>query len=365
LKRVDAIPPRRGVATTAQNLQIVRCHTIIERSQAVNAGETTPSFRAGCIAALCGLGLLVMAAPAFAEYPEKLIRIVVPVAPGGLSDASARAAAARFQKAWGQQVIIENRPGGNFQIGTTAVTTATPDGYTLLLGLDGPIAINPSLYRKLSYNPFTDLVPIAGIARADQVIMAHPSLPAKDTRELLVLARQKPGEITFAAFGLGSTSHLYMEMLQTMTGVRFQAVQYKGATPMVADVVAGHVNVTSVSIGQSLPLHKDGKVKILGVGTKERLTILPDTPTVAESVPGYEAKAWFGLFAPAGTPAAIVQKLNAELQAMGADGEFREKVLAPYLMSPIAGSPAEFAAFVKHEAEMWKAIIQQAKLQID
>ncbi len=153
-----------------------------------------------------------------------------------------------------------------------------PDGYTLLLGLDGPIAINPSLYPKLPYNPFTDLVPISGLAKADQVVIAHPSVPAKDIGELLALAKQKPGEITFAAFGLGSTTHLYMEMLQSMAGVKFQAVQYKGAAPMVADVVAGHVNVTSVSLGQSLPLHNDGKVKILGVATKERLASLPRHP---------------------------------------------------------------------------------------
>ena len=317
------------------------------------------------VAILAGFGLIAGSLPATADYPDKVIRIVVPVAPGGLSDATARAVAARFQKAWGQQVIIENRAGGNFQIGTTAVTTAAPDGYTLLLGLDGPIAINPSLYSKLSYNPFTDLVPVAGIAKADQVVMAHPSVPAKDMRELIALAKQKPGEITFGAFGLGSTSHLYMEMLQSMTGVTFQAVQYKGATPMVTDVVAGHVNVTSVSIGQSLQLHRDGKVRILGVGTKERIAVLPDVPTVAESVPGYEAKAWFGLFAPAGTPADVVAKLNAEVQAMAADSEFRDKVLGPYQMSPIASSPAEFTAFVKNEAAMWKAIIERAKLQID
>ncbi len=322
-------------------------------------------FRAGFVATLSCLGLLLVCAPAFAVYPEKLIRIVVPVAPGGLSDAMARAAAARFQKTWGQQVVIENRAGGNFQIGATAVISAPPDGYTLLLGLDGPIAINPSLYSKLSYNPFTDLVPISGIAKADQVVMVHPSLPAKDMRELLALAKQKPGEVTFGAFGLGSTSHLYMEMLQSMTGVKFQAVQYKGATPMVTDVVAGHVNVTSVSLGQSLQLHRDGKVRILGVGTKERVAVLPDVPTIAESVPGYEAKAWFGLFAPAGTPADIVEKLSAEVRAMATDSEFRDKVLGPYHMNPIASSPAEFAAFIKSEAAMWKAIIEQAKLQID
>jgi tripartite-type tricarboxylate transporter receptor subunit TctC len=309
--------------------------------------------------------LALPSAPAFATYPEKLIRIIVPVAPGGLSDAMARAAAARFQEAFGKQVIIENRAGGNFQIGTAAVAAAPPDGYTLLLGLDGPIAINPSLYRKLPYDPFKDLTPISGIAKADQVIIAHPSLPVKDTRELLALAKQKPGEITFAAFGLGSTTHLYMEMLQSMAGVKFQSVQYKGTTPMIADVIAGHVNVTSVSLGQSLPLHRDGRAKIIGVATKERLAVLPDIPTVAETVPGFEAKAWFGLFAPAGTPADIIEKLNAEVQKLGADKEFQEKLLAPYMMTPIASSTGDFAAFIRSEAAMWKAIIEQANLQID
>jgi tripartite-type tricarboxylate transporter receptor subunit TctC len=309
--------------------------------------------------------VLLPSAPAGAAYPEKIIRIIVPVAPGGLADATARAAAARFQKAFGQQVVIENRAGGNFQIGTAAAIASPPDGYTLLLGLDGPIAINPSLYRKLNYDPFKDLVPISGIAKADQVVIAHPSVPAKDFAELLALAKKKPGEITFGAFGIGSTSHLYMEMLQSMAGVKFQAVQYKGATPMITDVVAGHVNVTSVSLGQSMPLHNDGKVKILGVATKERVPALPNVPTIAESVPGFEAKAWFGLFAPAGTPADIVQKLSAELQALGADPDFRDNVLGRYRMTPIASSPADFKAFVESEAAMWKKIIEEGKLQID
>jgi tripartite-type tricarboxylate transporter receptor subunit TctC len=309
--------------------------------------------------------VLLLSAPAGAAYPEKIIRIIVPVAPGGLADATARAAAARFQKAFGQQVVIENRAGGNFQIGTAAAIASPPDGYTLLLGLDGPIAINPSLYRKLNYDPFKDLVPISGIAKADQVVIAHPSVPAKDFAELLALAKKKPGEITFGAFGIGSTSHLYMEMLQSMAGVKFQPVQYKGATPMITDVVAGHVNVTSVSLGQSMPLHNDGKVKILGVATKERVPALPNVPTIAESVPGFEAKAWFGLFAPAGTPADIVQKLSAELQALGADPDFRDNVLGRYRMTPIASSPADFKAFVESEAAMWKKIIEEGKLQID
>ena len=309
--------------------------------------------------------VLLLSAPAGAAYPEKIIRIIVPVAPGGLADATARAAAARFQKAFGQQVVIENRAGGNFQIGTAAAIASPPDGYTLLLGLDGPIAINPSLYRKLNYDPFKDLVPISGIAKADQVVIAHPSVPAKDFAELLALAKKKPGEITFGAFGIGSTSHLYMEMLQSMAGVKFQPVQYKGATPMITDVVAGHVNVTSVSLGQSMPLHNDGKVKILGVATKERVPALPNVPTIAESVPGFEAKAWFGLFAPAGTPADIVQKLSAELQALGADPDFRDNVLGRYRMTPIASSPADFKAFVESEAAMWKKIIEESKLQID
>ncbi|MGE0037785.1 MAG: Bug family tripartite tricarboxylate transporter substrate binding protein [Xanthobacteraceae bacterium] len=309
--------------------------------------------------------VVLLSASAGAAYPEKVIRIIVPVAPGGLADATARAAAARFQKAFGQQVVIENRAGGNFQIGTAAAIASPPDGYTLLLGLDGPIAINPSLYPKLPYNPFKDLVPISGIARADQVVIAHPSVPAKDFAELLALAKTKPGEITFGAFGIGSTSHLYMEMLQSMAGVKFQAVQYKGATPMITDVVAGHVNVTSVSLGQSMPLHNDGKIKILGVATKERIPALPNIPTVAESVPGFEAKAWFGLFAPAGTPPDIVEKLSAELQALAKDPDFRDKVLGRYRMTPIASSPAEFKAFVENEAAMWKKIIEERKLQID
>jgi tripartite-type tricarboxylate transporter receptor subunit TctC len=321
-------------------------------------------FRMGCVAAVFAFGL-PLGPPAHAAYPERLIHILVPVAPGGLADAMARAVAARLQVAWGQQVVVENKAGANFQLGTKAVTSAAPDGYTLLLGLDGPITINPSLYRNLPYDPFKDLVPISGIAKADQALIAHPSLPVKDTRELLALARQKPGEITFSAFGLGSTTHLYMEMLQGMAGIKLQAVQYKGAAPMIADVVAGHVNITAVSLGQSLPLYQDGKVKILGIATATRLPSWPEIPAVAEAIPGFEAKAWFGLFAPAGTPPDIIDKLNDEVQKMCAEPEFRAKVLDPYLMRPMAGPPTEFAAFLKSEAALWKKVITDANLQID
>jgi tripartite-type tricarboxylate transporter receptor subunit TctC len=325
---------------------------------------TSSLFRVASVAAVCAIGL-ALNSPAAAAYPERLIHIFVPVAPGGLADAMARAVAARLQAAWGQSVIVENKGGANFQLGTKAVTSAAPDGYTLLLGLDGPITINPSLYRNLPYDPFKDLVPISGIATADQALIAHPSLPVKDTRELVALARQKPGEITFSAFGIGSTTHLYMEMLQGMAGIKLQAVQYKGAAPMIADVVAGHVNMTAVSVGQSLPLYNDGKVKILGIATEARLPSLPDIPTIAEAVPGFEAKAWFGLFAPAGTPPEVVEKLNDEVQKMCAEPEFRAKVLDPYLMRPLAGSPTEFAAFLKSEAALWKKVITDADLQFD
>jgi tripartite-type tricarboxylate transporter receptor subunit TctC len=299
------------------------------------------------------------------HYPNKLIRIVVPVVAGGLADTLARAVAQHLQTSLGQQVIVENRAGGNFQIAVNHVTGSPSDGYTLLVAQEGAIVLNPHLYSKLSYDPLKDLAPITGIAKVDQVLIANPAFPVANARELIALAKRKPGEINFGGFGPGSTPHVYMEMLQHMAGLKFTPVQYRGAAPMLTDVVANHVPMTFISLGQALPLAKEGKVKILAVCTSERLALLPDVPTLGETLPGFEATAWHGLFAPAGTPSAIIDRINAEVRRMAADPDFRTRVFEPTHFRSMASTPAEFAETIKTESARWKKFVEDAKLRIE
>ena len=211
-------------------------------------------------------------------YPSKQINIIVPVPPGGLVDLVARAVGERLAEVWGQTVIVENKAGGNFQIATSYVAKAAPDGYTLLLAMDAPFVINPHLYTKLSYDPIADFAPITSLVRFDLVLAAHPSLPVDSVRDLIALAKKRPGELNYATFGLGSTANLYMKMFESMTGVKLAPVHYKGVAPMITDVVAGHVPMMFVTVGQTLPLWKDGKLKVLGVGTRERVRLFPTHP---------------------------------------------------------------------------------------
>jgi tripartite-type tricarboxylate transporter receptor subunit TctC len=320
-------------------------------------------------AAFALIGLLAAAsdrAAAQADYPNRPIRIVVPVAPGGLADMLARAVGQELSQSLKQQVIIENKPGGNFQIGIKEVLAAPADGYTLLVAQEGAIVLNPHLYSTLSYDPLKDLAPISGIAKVDQVLIVHPSVPAKDGKELIAYAKSQPGELSFGTFGPGSTPQLYMEMLHHMAGLKFVPVTYRGAAPMLSDVVANHVPMTFISLGQALPLHKEGKVRIVAVCTAQRLEVLPDVPTLAESgVAGFEATAWHGLFAKAGTPPEVLTRINAELQRMGKDPAFKAKVLDPTFFRSMASSQSEFEATIKAETAKWKSFVEAAKLRIE
>jgi tripartite-type tricarboxylate transporter receptor subunit TctC len=299
-------------------------------------------------------------------YPSKQITIVVPVPPGGLVDLVARAVGERLAEKWGQTVIVENRAGGNFQIATSYVARAAPDGYTLLLAMDAPFVINPHLYTKLSYDPIKDFAPITGLVRFALVLAAHPSLPVNNVRELIALAKKKSGELNYATFGLGSTANLYMEMFENTAGVKLVPVHYKGVAPMITDVVAGHVPMMFVTVGQTLPLWKDGKLKVLGVGTNERIAQFPDAPTFSESgLPGFEASAWFGLFAPMATPGDIIEKVDAETQRIVAEPMFRERVLSQYFGEPMTSSPGDFASFITSDYEKWGKIIRAANLKIE
>jgi tripartite-type tricarboxylate transporter receptor subunit TctC len=232
--------------------------------------------------------------------------------------------------------------------------------------MDAPFVINPHLYTKLSYDPIADFAPITGLVRFDLVLAAHPSLPVTNVRDLIALAKKKPGELNYATFGLGSTANLYMEMFESMAGVKLAPVHYKGVAPMITDVVAGHVPMMFVTVGQTLPLWKDGKLKVLGVGTRKRVASFPDAPTFSESgLPAFEASAWFGLFAPRRTAGDIVGKINAKTQRIVAEPAFRERVLAQYFGEPMASSPEDFARFIKFEYDKWGKIIRAASIKIE
>ena len=321
------------------------------------------------------LGALILLAcladPAAAQtqsYPTRTITITVTAAAGGVTDVVARALGQRLAEAWGQQVVIENKGGAAHVVGAQSVAKAAPDGYSLLVAEAGTFTVNPTLYGKgkLPYDEEKDFTPITGIVRINQALLGHPSLPANNVRELIALAKKKPGELAYGTAGIGSAPHMNMVLFESMAGVKLQAVHYRGAAPALTDVIAGHVHLMSVSVSLALPPLRAGQIKIFGIGSSKRLAPAADIPTVAESgLPGYEASTWFGLFTTAGTPRDIVDKINAEVVKLLADPQFREKFLAPQMFEPMASSPEAFADYIKAQTNKWAKVIREQKLSID
>jgi tripartite-type tricarboxylate transporter receptor subunit TctC len=294
-------------------------------------------------------------------YPSKLVTIVVPVAPGGVSDTFARGLAQRLTQTWGQQVIVENRPGAQHVIGAAAVAKATPDGYTLLL-TEGTAMI-PSLYSRLPYDPVTDFAPISGLIGIYQSVVVHPALPVHTLRELIEFGKTKSGGINFGNFGAGA--QLGMELLQSATGMKLVPVQYKGSAPMITDLIAGHLDLSTFSVGTAAGLWRDGKVKLLAVTAGKRLPQLPEIPTIAETVPGFETAYWFGLFAPRGTPNDVVARINAEVQRILVDHAFSERFVTRQMFQALKGSPEQFADYIKADVEKWERIARDGKVKLD
>jgi len=317
-------------------------------------------------AVLAAIACLAPSAVVAQSYPTRPITILVPAAPGGVSDSLARAIAQRFTETWGQQIIVENRGGANHQIGAVSVAKAPPDGHMLMLGAETIFVINPSLYgSKLAYDP-KDFAPITGLVRANQALLASTSFAPNTVAELIALAKAKPGEISYATSGVGAAGHVNVALLETMAGVKLVPVHYRGAAPALNDVIAGHVQLTSVAVSSALQPWRSGLVKMLGIGSAKRMAQLPDVPTVAESgLPGYEAITWFGLFTTAGTPREIIDKINAEVHRLFADPAFRERFVAPYLYEVMTSSPDAFAAFLAVETDRWAKVVRDANLKID
>jgi tripartite-type tricarboxylate transporter receptor subunit TctC len=298
------------------------------------------------------------------SYPTKPVTIIVPAAPGGVTDALGRMLAQRFTEAWGQQVIVENKPGANNQIAAEYVTKAAPDGYTLLIGPEVTFVVNPSLYAKLPYDPVNGFTPIVGLVTINHALIVNPALPVQNVKDLIALAKQKPGEINYGTFGVGSSGHLNMELFQALSGAKFQAVHYKGATPALTDVMAGHIQMMFISVGSAVPQWKADKVKLIAVGAGKRMALLPEVPTVAESgLPDYEAVSWFGLFGPPGMPADVVAKINAEVRKVFADPEIKKSFLERQYFESIAGTPEQLAHYIRADEPKWRKVIHDAKVK--
>ncbi len=302
------------------------------------------------------------------SYPTRAITITVTAAAGGVTDVVARAIGQRLSESWGQQVVIENKGGGAHVVGAQTVAKATPDGHSLLLAEAGTFVINPMLYGKgkLPYDEEKDFAPITGIVRINQALLGHPSVAAANVNELIALAKRKPGELTYGTAGVGSAPHMNMVLFESMAAVNLLPVHYRGAAPALTDVIAGHINLMSVSVSLALPPFRTGQVKIFGIGSRQRLAPAADIPTVAENgLPGYEASTWFGLFTTAGTPRDIVMKINSDVASILADAAFREKFLAPQMFEPMASSPEAFADYIKAETQKWSKLIRERNLSID
>jgi tripartite-type tricarboxylate transporter receptor subunit TctC len=316
------------------------------------------------VIALCAAA--AASATARAEtYPAKTIAIIAPASPGGVTDMLARLLARRFAADWGAQAIVENKPGANNQVAAEYVARQGGDGYTLFIGPETTFIVNPSLYPHLAYDPVKDFTPIAGLVSIDHALVLNPAVPAGSVKELIALGKAKPGALNYGDYGVGSSGHLNMEMFKAAAGVNFVAVHYKGATPALEDVMAGHIQLMFVSVGTAMPQAKAGMVKIVGLGADKRMPLLADVPAIAETVPGFTAVSWFGLFAPAGVPAAVVEKINAEVRAVFADAKVRHDVLDAQYFEPIVGSPRELADRIRSEEPKWRKLIRDSHISVE
>lgn len=311
---------------------------------------------------------LLFAAPAGQQasaqaYPTKPVRLIVPSPPGGAVDILSRIVGEKLAPALGQQILVDPRAGANGTIGTEICAKAPADGYTLVMGYVGPIAVNISLYKKLPYDPQKDLTPIALVAQAPQVLVSHPSLPAKSVQELIRLAKSKPGELTFGSPGIGSGGHLTMELFKTTAGLDLTHVPYKGAAPALTDLLGGQIALMLSSTIGSQRYVKDGKLKALAVTGASRSAALPQVPTMIESgLKRFESTSWFGVLAPAGTPRDIITKLHGEIIKALKMQDVRDR-LASLGAEPSYKTPEEFAAYIKSEIAKWGQVIKNAGIE--
>jgi tripartite-type tricarboxylate transporter receptor subunit TctC len=315
------------------------------------------------------VGWLLGATVAQAQtFPTRPVTVFVTAAAGGVTDVVARAVGQKLSEMWGQPVIIENKGGAAHILGAQSVAKATPDGHTLLVAEAGTFVLNPTFYPpdRLGYEIGKDIVPITGLVRINQAIIAANDLPASNIAELIALARQTPGKLTYGTASIGSAPHMNMLKLERMANVKLQAIHYRGAAPALNDVMAGHINLMSVSVSLAAAPHRDHRLKILAIGSAHRLPLMSDLPTVAETgVPGYEAVTWFGMATTGGTPPEVVNKINADVQKVMSDPAFRTKFMEPQMFESMAETPEQFADYVRRETQSWAKIIAETHLTIN
>jgi tripartite-type tricarboxylate transporter receptor subunit TctC len=310
------------------------------------------------------VGLLILAPVASAQqaFPTKPVRMIVPYPPGGTADILGRMLADKLGEAWGQPVIVENRAGAAGTIGVDAAAKAAPDGYTMVLGVTGPLTIAPSLNPQLQYDPLRDLAPITLVAAVPSLVAVHPSVPAHSLRELIELARSQPGKLTFASAGTGTSVHIAGELLKAMGGVDILHVPYKGGAPALNDVMGGQVSMIIENMPQLLPHVRAERIRALAVTSARRSTAMPDVPAVAELLPGYEATTWFGLLARAGTPPDLLKKVQSDVAKAVALPDARER-LTKLGAEAIASSPEAFGAHLRAELARFAKVIKDAGIQ--
>jgi tripartite-type tricarboxylate transporter receptor subunit TctC len=319
------------------------------------------------LAACAALAALLASPTASAQtYPTRTVTIIVTSAAGAATDVLTRAVAQRLSQKWNQSVVVENRGGGGHAFAAAAVKSAEPDGHTLLSSETGFATSQPHLYAKgkLPFDAENDFVPLAGFASIPVGLLVHPTI-AKSTPELIAIAKQKPGALTYGTAGVGTALHTAALLLQSLADIKLTAVHYRGAAPALNDLIAGHINVVTMGPSVALPSVKAGKLNMLGFGSQKRVPQFPDVPTIAETVPGYDASVSFGLFAPARMPRELLVKVNADVQEIINDPDFHKRYLEPMVVQPIPGSLEAFAAYLKKDSDKWAKVIREANLRID
>jgi tripartite-type tricarboxylate transporter receptor subunit TctC len=319
--------------------------------------------RACDIQSSAGCGDARAAETSAATYPAKTVRIIVGFSPGGSTDVTARIVAQKMSESWRQQVIVENRPGAGGNIGAEAVARAPADGYTLLLATTGVMAINHRLYRSLPYDALRDFAPVTQIGSLPLILIVHPSLPVRSVKELIVLAKAKPGQLSYASSGVGGATHMTAEVFRMMAGVDILHIPYKGSGQAMADLIGGQVPLAFDQITSSLPHVESGKLRALAVTSAKRFASVPRLPTMSEAgVPGYEAVSWNGLAAPAATPIEVVTRIQTEVARVVQLPDIKERFFRDGI-EPVASTPEQFAAHIRAERAKWEKVVDAAGIK--
>jgi len=303
-------------------------------------------------------------APGKSNYPNRAIRILLPFPPGGGSDIVARKIGQKMTERWGQQVVVDNRPGAGGNIAAEAAANAAPDGYTLFVAASAQLAVNPAVYPKLPFDPAKSFAPISLVGSVPNMLVTNPSLPVHSLKEFIAFAKARPGQLNYATAGSGSTAHLSVELLKLETGINLVHVPYRGATPALTDVISGQVPLMMSGIPSVLGHVKAGKLRALGITALKRSQVAPEIPAFAETIPKFEAIVWYGMLAPAGTPADIVDKLNEEVLNILRMNDAKE-IFAAQGIEIIGSSPAEFAAYIKSELAKWAVVVKKSGTKAD